>query len=285
MKNILLGVIIIFIAISALVFGFQRRVLFPRHLAPPVPEEAPKNIVGLEQLWLGGAAQVEAWFLPGNGVSTSTPGPVVIFFHGNGEVIDHYPRFLQTYRQWGVSVALLEYRGYGRSGGSPGEAQIIDDAVELYDRLVKRPDVDGDRVLFHGRSLGGGVACGLSRRHQPAALILESTFTSVSDRAWELHIPPFLVRDRFNNSEVIASFKRPLLILHGTQDQVVPFGHGEQLAARAKHAKLVAFDAGHNDLSAQTQRYWTTLHSFLISAQIVGLSSCNSTSSEETSEP
>jgi pimeloyl-ACP methyl ester carboxylesterase len=249
--------------ISVAVFTVQRRLIFPTHHLPPVPSHA-RLPVNAEQIWVEhGQVRVESWFLPGLGVSVVKPGPLVIFFHGNAEVIDELPQQFTRYTDMGISVALMEYRGYGRSNGSPSQKALSEDAAELYRRLIKRPDVRSERVFFHGRSLGGGVACALAARHRPVALILESTFTSLRAMASRLWIPGFLVRDPFDNADVLQSFDAPSLILHGREDEIIPFAHGEVLANLNPQARLVAFDAGHNDLAIQTRPYWTTITDFI----------------------
>src|SRR5690606_34255575 len=103
--------------------------------------------------------RVEAWLLPGDGVSAERPGPAVVFAHGNAELIDHWPGALARYRRLGVSVVLPEYRGYGRSAGRPSESAIRDDLRALHARLSSHPMVDVTRLVYHGRSLGGGAVC------------------------------------------------------------------------------------------------------------------------------
>src|SRR5688572_30832441 len=122
---------------------------------------AGEGIAGLERLHVG---PVEGWFLPAYGVAAGRPGPAVIFAHGNAEIIDPYALELEPYRRMGVSVLLPEFRGYGRSGGEPSEEGITDDFVAFHDLLAARPDVDPSRIVFHGRSLGGGVVCALAAR-------------------------------------------------------------------------------------------------------------------------
>src|SRR5699024_1012438 len=135
---------------------------------------------GLERLWIDSdEGAVEAWFLPGDDVEPARPGPAILFTHGNAELIDHWPDALARYRRLGVSVVLPEYRGYGRSAGSPSEAAIAQDLRALHALLSADPRVDASRIVYHGRSLGGGAVCTLLDAHPPRALILESTFTSI----------------------------------------------------------------------------------------------------------
>lgn len=236
----------------------QRKLLFPSHLVP-TPRLAAHAEVGGEQRWFG---EVEAWLLPGDGVSAATPGPLLVFAHGNGELIDHWPGMLAPYRKRGVSVLLPEYRGYGRSRGRPSEQAIVGDFERALTAVLADPRVDG-RFVFHGRSLGGGVVCALARRHPPRALILESTFTSVTDVARGMGIPGVFIHDRFENLSVVRSFSGPVLIFHGTRDRLVPVANGRTLAASNPEATLVLYEVGHNDLPPRGSDYWAQIDAVL----------------------
>ncbi len=251
------------LGLGGVVLFMQRLFLFPRHLVQTVPGAAEAT-PGLEQLWLDTRqGKVEAWFLPGEGASAQTPGPAVIFAHGNGEVIDHWPGQLARYRAMGYSVLLPEYRGYGRSAGSPTAVAITDDFVRFYDLLVARPEVDGARVVFHGRSLGGGAVCALAARRKPQAVILQSTFTSVRNIMRGYMIPGFMVMDPFDNEAVIASLDVPLLVIHGKRDALIPHHHARRLVEVAPQGRLVSYDCDHNDCPPAWGPFWSELQGFL----------------------
>ena len=186
--------------------------------------------------------------------------PAVMFAHGNGELIDYWLRDFQTPRQWGLGIFLVEYPGYGRSGGAPSEASITATMLAAYDHLAGRPEIDAGRIIGYGRSLGTGAVCGLARDRRVAALVLESAFTSVSDLAWRAGLPGFLVRDPFDNLSVVRDFDGPALILHGERDEHIPVDHSRRLDRAARRSKLHVFDCGHNDCP----RPWTEIRSFLI---------------------
>jgi fermentation-respiration switch protein FrsA (DUF1100 family) len=243
----------------------QRKLLFPAHLIPAPPGEPRAR--GLERWWLDTKqGQVEAWFLPGEGVSAQRPGPALLFAHGNAELVDRFPEQLYPYRRLGISLVLAEYRGYGRSAGQPSERALHDDLCALHRRMASDPRIDMNRLACHGRSLGGGAVCGLARSHTPRALILESTFTSVVDVARGMGIPALFIRDKFESLPLVRSFAGPILVLHGTRDLVVPVSHGKRLAAANPQAKLVLYDAGHNDLPPPGADYWQHIEQTLRSA-------------------
>jgi fermentation-respiration switch protein FrsA (DUF1100 family) len=141
----------------------------------------------------------------------------------------------------------MEYRGYGRSAGRPSAAAILADLARFHELLAARDEVDADRIVFHGRSLGGATLGTLAGRRPPAAVILESTFTSTADIARRYLIPPFLVRDRFDALAGVQSYEGPVLILHGRRDTLIPPYHAERLHAAARDATLVWFATDHND--------------------------------------
>ena len=260
-----LAVIVVF------VFGvvwLQRTMLFPRSFPRQVPSALETR--GLERWWIESPeGDVEAWFLPGVGVDRDHPGPAVIFAHGNGELIDHFAEMLSRYRELGVSLILPEYRGYGRSAGAPSESAIAEDLDALHARMRAHPEIDEDRLVFHGRSLGGGAVCTLVEAHPPRALILESSFTSVVDVAADMYVPSFLIVDRFESLPIVREYEGPLLVFHGVRDQVIPVSHGRTLAAAHGDARLVLYDSGHNDLPPPGSDYWAQIERHLRSAGVI----------------
>jgi fermentation-respiration switch protein FrsA (DUF1100 family) len=240
----------------------EQLILFPGHMLG-APSRFP-DVRGLEKTTVTSSeGEVEAWFLPPFGEPSGAPRPAVVFAHGNGEIIDEWVHELEPYRALGIGVFLPEYRGYGRSAGTPSEAAIGRDFVEFYDGLVRRPDVDGARIVLHGRSLGGGVVCALAKQRPAAGLILESTFTSVGAVARRWLVPPGILTNRFDNEELVREFPHPVLVLHGRRDKVIPYSHGEALARMARQAKLVTYDCDHNDMKRQPDDYWREIETYL----------------------
>jgi pimeloyl-ACP methyl ester carboxylesterase len=177
------------------------------------------------------------------------PAPVVIFAHGNGELVDHWPEELRLFHEMGMGLLVVEYPGYGRSEGSPTQHTVTETFKAAYDRITRRDSVDADRVVLFGRSLGGGAVCRLAAQRPSAALILMSAFTGVRSFAWRYLAPPFLIRDPFDNLSVVSLYPKPVLVLHGRNDEVVPFRHGVRLAEAAPRGDLIAYPCGHNDFA------------------------------------
>ena len=240
----------------------EQLILFPGHLLG-APNQTP-DVRGLERMTVRlSEGEVEAWFLPPFGAERDERRPAVVFAHGNGEIIDEWADELEPYRTLGVGVLLPEYRGYGRSAGTPSESAIARDFVEFYDALVHRPDVDRARIVLHGRSLGGGAVCALAKQRPAAGLILESTFTSVAAVARRWLVPPGILTNRFDNEALVREFPHPVLVLHGRRDKVIPYSHGEALSRAARQAKLVTYDCDHNDMLRQPDGYWREIEAYL----------------------
>ncbi|MDH3629325.1 MAG: alpha/beta hydrolase [Acidobacteriota bacterium] len=246
---------VVLIAAIALVWSAQRNVLFPRPLSPAF--DTSTGIPGVHKLRLGNEETTEAWLL--TPPSSPQRSPAIIFAHGNGELIDHWVAEFDVVRNWGVAVLLVEYPGYGRSKGSPSQSSITAAFVEAYDYLAALPEVDADAIIGYGRSLGGGAICQLAARRELTTLILESSFSSVASVAGGMGVPRWLVRDPFDNRAVLEGYSRPVLLLHGQRDQVIPFHHSEALREAAAHSELLPMDCGHNDCP----RPWQQLHEFL----------------------
>lgn len=198
-----------------------------------------------------GGGGVEAWLWKHPDATAEAPRPWVVYFHGNAELIDYQAGQARRYRDMGYSVLLVEYRGYGRSGGRPSEAGIVSDAVWFLDQVGERAWVDPERLVVHGRSIGGSVAVQVAGRlkeagREPAALVLETSTPSVAGMAWRFGLPPTLVRHPFRSDRVLPGLTMPVLVIAAEEDEVFPMRHSEKLAALAADATLVRLPGSHN---------------------------------------
>jgi len=236
-------------------FAVQRNVLFPGGRIDGVLGLEPD----VERIWLDSdAGRTEAWFLAARRAA-ETATPAIVYAHGNGELIDHWPREFDALRERGLSVLLVEYPGYGRSSGKPSERSIARALTAAYDWAAADPRIDARRILGYGRSLGGGAICALSRERALAALLLESTFTSVRAQAWRYGLPGLLVRDPFDNLAHVREFRGPVLLLHGDRDLSIPVEQARALHAVSPGSELHVLPCGHNDCP----RPWPVLLNFL----------------------
>lgn len=193
--------------------------------------------------------QLHGWFFAKeNAIAT------LLWCHGNaGNISDRlYDLALLDKSKTSINVFIFDYRGYGRSKGSPDEPGIYLDAQAAYDYVASRNDVDKDKIIIFGRSLGGAVAVDLATKRSSIGLILESTFTSAKDMAKSAFgfLPvQYIMKTKLNSIDKITGVEIPVLVTHGTSDRTVPFKLGHQLFETANEPKefYEIKNADHND--------------------------------------
>jgi fermentation-respiration switch protein FrsA (DUF1100 family) len=189
----------------------------------------------------------------------------VLFSHGNAESIWHNLDFFREMAAAGFSVLAYDYSGYGLSTGRPSERAAYADIDAAYDHLTRSEGVPPERIIAHGRSLGGAVAADLASRRPVAGLVLESTFTTIHGVVSGFPLVPF---DRFRTWSKLPQVRAPVLVIHGTEDEVIAFPHGERLYQRAPSPKRHYWVQGarHNDLPwVAGDEYWRVLTAFAAS--------------------
>lgn len=204
----------------------------------------------VEEVWVTAEDRVRlnAWFLP----SAANP-KALLWFHGNAENIGYGLSQLKVLARLGANVMALDYRGYGKSEGSPNEAGIYRDAEAAYRDLVESRHFQPRNIFIYGHSLGGAVAIDLASRRECGGLIVESSFSRGREMARRMLLIPFfeyLPKSRFDSLTKIAKVRAPVLVLHGTQDPMIPFSMGQRLYQAAPEPKsfLPVEGAGHDDL-------------------------------------
>ena len=171
--------------------------------------------------------KINAWYLP-----AEEPKAWVVFSHGNAGNLSDWGYAADEMRaRFGVSVLVYDYRGFGKSEGTPTVPGILKDGRTARDWLCKRESLKPDELVYCGRSLGGAVAVDLAAETGAKGLILESTFTSIPDMAKKIvsFAPGAIVRYKLNSLESIKNYNGPLLHCHGDADSVVPFAQGVEL--------------------------------------------------------
>ncbi len=208
--------------------------------------------------------RLHGWFLPVRGARWT-----LLLSHGNAGNISHrLDRTLFLQSRLGASVLLYDYRGYGRSEGSPDEPGTYRDARAAYRYLVEGRQVPPERLVLFGESLGSAVSLDLALAHRAAALILEAPFTSVPAMARTtifFPLAPF-VRTRYDNLAKVGRLRMPLLVLQGDHDEVVPFAQGRKVFEAAPGPKrfFAIPGAGHNDTYfVGGEAYWQAIADFL----------------------
>lgn len=231
-------------AIVGVLWAAQDALIFPGWDGPSGEQVAAVD--GLEEIVIAGEVPLRAW------TRTADPGaPTVVIFHGNaGTQWSQIEAFAA--RGWGVLIAA--YRGFAGNPGAPSEAGLHADAQAVLAQAAALGLAPSDIVLY-GESLGTGVATRVAATRPEGwrALVLDAPYTSVADRAAERYpwVPVrALIRHEFDTAALIGRVAAPILILHGTEDAVIPVAHGRALAALAPSAQAVWIEGGSHLLPA-----------------------------------
>jgi fermentation-respiration switch protein FrsA (DUF1100 family) len=260
---IVLGLAGVYIVLSVALWALQEKITFP---APRAPLPNPVQTLGYGgriELQMHDGTRLVGWFLPpepedaqGRRKTPDLQRPAatsgaLLWFYGNGETIGAIWPIIRDFRPPTAALLVVDYPGYGASGGRATEAGMYEAADLAYNALISRPDVDRHRVYVYGRSLGSAAATHTAATHEVAGLILESPFTSARGMAARHYgiFPRFLVRLQLDNVGAIQRIHCPTLILHGTADMLVPIKMGRDVAAAAGGpVEFVMIEgAGHND--------------------------------------
>jgi uncharacterized protein len=206
---------------------------------------------------------LDGWFIP-----AERPRATLLFFHGNAGNISDRLDSLELFHQLGLSVLIIDYRGYGNSEGKPSEPGINRDAEAAWRYLTENRSIPPSRILILGRSFGGAVAAYLATRHQAMGLVLESTFTSAPALAAEFYpwLPArWMTRFSYDTLERMADIHMPLMVIHSRNDDLIPYTEGQALF-RAGHEpkRFLALNGSHNDgVIDNARRYRYGLDAFI----------------------
>ena len=214
-----------------------------RHIA------ATPESIGLDydevSITAGDDVRIHGWFVPGRLSRT------LLYFHGNAGNISHRLDSIRQFHDLGVSVFIIDYRGYGQSEGSPSEDGLYRDAEAAWSFLTDVRGIAAEDIVVYGRSLGGSVAAWLAAERKPGSLIVDSSFTSVPDIGHEVYpwLPVrLLTRFRHATKAHLAGITCPVLVVHSRDDEIIPFHHGETLFRAANAPKdFLELRGGHND--------------------------------------
>ena len=270
--NRLIIIAVASIMAMALLRSIENRFIF---LPPRYPEGFPAARVyppGLEEIWLTteDGVRLNAWFLANH----ASP-KVLLWFHGNATNIGQQLDELETYSRLGTNIFAIDYRGYGKSEGSPTEAGVYRDADAAYRYLVDQRHFAPANIIVYGHSLGGAVAIDLAARCECGGLIVESSFTNTGDMARRMFHVPFiehLPRSRFDSLAKIARVRCPVLVIHGTRDPVVPFSMGQKLYDAAPEPKsFLPVEGGEHDsiFTSGGEKYWDRLQAFVNRSPVI----------------
>ncbi len=207
---------------------------------------------------------LHGWWLPAARPARQT----LLFLHGNAGNIAHRLDSLRIFHELGVDTLIIDYRGYGKSGGTPSESGTYADASAAWHYLTRVRAVPAGRIVVFGRSLGAAVAVWLATHRTVGALIIESGFTSLPDLAAHHYswLPVRrLARYSYDSAARLPRVSVPILVVHSRDDEIIPFEHGHHLFAVAPEPKqFLILDGDHNAgfLTSRT-RYVAGLRRFL----------------------
>lgn len=255
-----------YVLILIAVYLFQARLVF----FPTREMTGDPGHIGLafEEVWLrSGGKKIHGWYIP-----AAAPRYTMLFFHGNAGNISQRLDSIKQFNDLQLSVFIIDYQGYGKSEGKPGERATYQDSRAAWDYLVGERGARPDEIVLFGRSLGAAVAIELATEVEPFALIVESCFTSAVDMGTKVYplLPIRLVRRiRYNSLSRVGDVRVPKLFIHSIDDEIVPFGMGKRLYNRAPRPKqFLKIRGGHNDgFMISAAIYRETIDSFLASVR------------------
>ncbi len=205
--------------------------------------------------------RIHGWYFRADIPDSDKKGPVALFCHGNAGNISHRLETAELILNLGASILLFDYRGYGKSDGSPSEENVYADAEACYQWLLDHKGVDPDQIILFGRSMGGAVTIELARRVKCGGLVIESSFTSATEmgkRMFPLFPIKYLLRYKFDSIRKIGALTCPVLVMHSPDDEIIPFEMGRQLFTAAKEPKrFVTLRGGHNEREYLTDSIYT----------------------------
>lgn len=246
MKSIMITSLAVILLIACVFYFFQRNLIYVPTKIKPFPSEYNASDMHEIKLITDDKLTLYSWYKP------AVDGkPTILYMHGNAGHIGNRMDTVRPLLDKGYGVLLLEYRGYGGNPGQPSEQGLYTDARAAFHFLTHK-GISPKKIVFYGESLGTGVATEMAFENQVCALILQTPFTSLTKIAhlhypWLFFISPW---DKFDSISKIKSIESPILILHGTADQVVPYIEGEKLYQSAIEPKKFCTFKGyqHNNL-------------------------------------
>jgi len=263
--RVLRGAAFVYVALLLVLLLLENTLLYPAPRFPDPRGDWEATYLPHEDVEFASAdgTKLHGWL-----VEHPAPRGVLLYLHGNGDCIGFLGPYLKDLRDnHQLTVFAFDYRGYGKSAGSPVEAGILADGDAAQKWLAQRTGRPPADIILMGRSLGGCVAVDLAARNGARAIILQNTTTSMPDAAariyWFLPVR-LLMKNRYDSLTKISRYKGPLLQSHGTADELIPYELGQRLFAAAPCQPKQFFSisgAGHNDL--EPAEYEAALAAFL----------------------
>ncbi|MDR1581490.1 MAG: alpha/beta hydrolase [Synergistaceae bacterium] len=242
---------VLWLVFLLVVLVFSIRPLLPWIVFRPTREHVrTPEAYGLEfedvTLVTSDGVKLSGWYVP----APEARG-TLLFFHGNAGNISHRLDSIEIFHYLGLSVFIVDYRGYGKSEGRRSIPGVTEDALSAWRYLTEERGISPDDIVMFGRSVGGAIAMQLMRYVTPRALILESTFSSLPEMIRVPFLVPavrFIIGDVFNSAEIASELTVPALFFHSPDDGNVPYRLGRRLyEAAAGEKTFVEISGGHNE--------------------------------------
>lgn len=254
MASLLLGLGAVYLVIMLLMFVFQKHLVFHPsqniHSTPGDLGQAYENV----EIETEDGIQIHGWFMPAENDERT-----IILFHGNAGNIADRVYFLNDLKELGLNIFIFDYRGFGRSEGSPDEEGLYADGRAAWDYLIEKKGMDPEKIILFGRSLGSAVATKLAVEKKAGALLLDAPFISGPDLGADIYpwLPVrMLMKYEFSNAKRIQNIAIPVLIAHSPADRVIPYSHGRKLFEIANEPKKFVELDGHHGAGFDERGYY-----------------------------
>jgi pimeloyl-ACP methyl ester carboxylesterase len=262
--TIVITIAIVYVGFALLLYFTQAKFVYYPHIGGREIVATPEYI-GLEYedvvFVTADTCKLAGWFIP-----VEDSRGVILFCHGNAGNISHRLETIQMFNELKLSTFIFDYRGYGESEGKITEEGTYQDVEAAWNYLIQERGISSGEIIIFGRSLGGAIGAWLAKKHDPGALILESTFTSIADVAVEIYpIFPVRLMCRFgyNTKEYIKKITCPVLIIHNQEDEIIPFSHGQKLFNTAHEPKQFLEIRGTHNVMQSMRDYQAGIDAFI----------------------
>ncbi|MBM3243436.1 MAG: alpha/beta hydrolase [Candidatus Omnitrophica bacterium] len=190
--------------------------------------------------------KIHGWLIPAENAYAT-----VLYFHGNAGNVSHRVEIARMFYDKGINFFIIDYRGFGKSAGTPAEKGTYLDGISAYNHLIEERKIPPEQIVIYGKSLGAAIAVDTAIKAKAGLLICESGFTSTKDMAKDIFkfIPLWLFTgQKYDTISKIDKVRIPKLIIHSQNDEIVPFNHGKRLFEKANEPKeFYVMRGGHND--------------------------------------
>ncbi|MEM1200915.1 MAG: alpha/beta hydrolase [Pseudomonadota bacterium] len=251
---------LIYLALVLTLYVFQRKLQYHPSKEQVSPSYYGLNHVEAVSFDTEDGESINAWF-----AQARDGRPTFVYFHGNAQAIQDRWERVRLFTEHGYGILIVSWRGYGGSTGSPSEEGLKLDAKAAL-RFLEVKGLQPKDLIYFGESLGSGVAVPLAAKHPPAAVVLDSPFTSAADvgqKAYWFVPTRWLLKDKFDNMAHAAKVSSPVFIFHGDADRVVPFSFGQRLYEALPGPKELLQLPGAGHVAPLTPESWQKMRDFL----------------------